>query len=76
MDDFISSINDLPEEIRWDLTLALIYKTGQFLEQACEWAVQNSRKVEEFDFAVQIRSNNENLATLLNTFIETEGLAG
>jgi hypothetical protein len=54
------------------LTLALIYKAGQFLEEASEWAVQNSRKVKEFDLAVQIRSNNEALANLLNLYIEEE----
>ena len=73
----ISNINEVPEEIRWDLTLALILEMGQTLHNASEWAVQNSRNVTEFDGATRIRSNVEALADiceeLVNAIIEQRG---
>lgn len=70
----ISNINEVPEEIRWDITLALILEMGQTLHNASEWAVQNSRNVTEFDGATRIRSNVEALADiceeLVNALIE------
>jgi len=66
----INNIEQVPEEIRWDLTFALIMKFGQELYEAAEWAVQNSRKTEEFDLAFSIRSNVEALAEICNEFVK------